>query len=82
MRQKISAMVMGDALFFEGLSSLSSGGAKPGDIRKWFEAHKKKGPWYCLACEGRVGEEGERVIVYVDPDDANYFQVFHRQHAD
>lgn len=82
MRQKVMANVMGGTIYFEGLPSVGGGGAKPGDVRKWFEAHKKKGPWVCPACQESVGKEGERVVVYVDLADPNCFELVHRQHAD
>lgn len=82
MRQKVMANVIGDAVYFEGLPSVGGGGAaKPGDVRKWFDAHKKKGPWACPVCKESIGSNGGRVVVYVDLDDPNCFEVVHRQHA-
>lgn len=81
MRQKIMANVMGGTLYFEGLPSIGGGDAKPGDVRKWFDSHKNKGPWRCRVCQEGVGREGERVVVIVDLRDATCFEVVHRQHA-
>ena len=81
MKQKVTANIIGGELYFEGVPSVAAGGAKPGDVRKWFDAHKKKGPWVCPVCRESVGTPGERVVVYIDLTDPNCFDIVHRQHA-
>ncbi len=81
-RIKVSAAVMSGDLYFEGLHSVGGGWAKPGDVRKWFDGHKKKAPWVCPVCQESVGAEGERVAVWVDLADSNCFEVVHRHHPD
>ncbi len=82
MKNKVSAVVMGGNLYFEGLRSVGGGSANPNEVRRWFDAHKKKGPWVCPVCQESVGAEGDRVAVFVDLADPNCFEVVHRHHPD
>ncbi len=82
MKLKVSATVSEGILRFEGLHSVGGGWSKPGDLSRWFDAHKTKGPWVCSVCQEGVGEEGERVAVWVDLTDGNCFEVVHRRHPD
>ena len=82
MKQKVSAIANGTDIMFEGVMMGQGGGGNPRELRKWFDAYKKPGPWVCPVCQGSVGEDGERVVVYIDLADRNCFQVFHRMHAD
>ncbi len=82
MRNKVSAVARDGVLKFEGMMVTAGAGGNPGAVRKWFDAHQKKGPWVCGVCRASVGEDGERVVVYVDLADPNCFEVVHREHAD
>ncbi len=85
MRQKIFAFVLGGVLKFEGIKVLPSWAGGGGDVialRKWMEASPKTGPWTCKVCQESVGADGEHVVVWVDLNDPNHFDVMHPQHAD
>lgn len=82
MKQRVSAVARGGVLKFEGLLVRGGQGGDANAVRKWMDAHQKKGPWVCRVCNESVGAEGERVVVFVDLDDGDYFEIVHRQHAD
>jgi hypothetical protein len=82
MKQRVSAVARGEVVKFEGLLVRGGQGGDANAVRKWLEVHQRKGPWVCKVCNESVGAEGERVVVFVDLADSDYFEIVHRQHAD
>lgn len=82
MKQRVSAIASGGVLRFEGVLVRGGKGGDATALRKWLDTHQKKGPWVCSVCNESVGAEGERVVVLLDLENADYFVVMHRQHAD